>query len=101
MGTMLQARGLPPGAQPELWNLTHPDVIESVQRAYVEAGSEVLYTNTFGANALKLARTGHTVREVVTAAVRSGEDAAGGSGACRAGHRPARRAARADGPAEV
>ena len=62
MGTMLQARGLPPGAQPELWNLTHPDVIESVQRAYVEAGSEVLYTNTFGASAVKLRRSGVSVR---------------------------------------
>ena len=68
MGTMLQARGLPPGGQPELWNLTHPDVIEAVQREYVSAGSRVLYTNTFGANALKLRRSGVTVREVVTAA---------------------------------
>ena len=78
MGTMLQARGLPPGAQPELWNLTHPDQIEAVQRAYVEAGSRVLYTNTFGANALKLARAGVTVREVVTAAVEIARRAAGG-----------------------
>ena len=69
MGTMLQARGLPPGAQPELWNLTHPDVIESVQREYVLAGSRVLYTNTFGASPVKLRRAGVTVREVVAAAV--------------------------------
>lgn len=78
MGTMLQARGLPPGAQPELWNLSHPDVIESVQRAYVEAGSEVLYTNTFGASAVKLRRSGVSVREVVTAAVEIARRAAGG-----------------------
>ena len=78
MGTMLQARGLPPGGQPELWNLTHLDVIEAVQREYVSAGSRVLYTNTFGANALKLRRSGVTVREVVTAAVAVARRASGG-----------------------
>ena len=79
MGTMLQARGLQPGEQPELWNLTHPDEIEAVQREYVRAGSRVLYTNTFGASALKLEKTGHTVREVVTAAVQVTRRAADGT----------------------
>ena len=69
MGTMLQARGLPAGAQPELWNLTHPDEIGAVQREYVRAGSQVLYTNTFGANALKLKGSGVSVREVIKSAV--------------------------------
>ena len=50
MGTMLQAAGLPLGCLPELWNLSEPEKVTAVQRQYVEAGSRVLYTNTFGAN---------------------------------------------------
>ncbi len=52
MGTMLQAAGLPMGQAPEVWNMTAPDVVADIQRRYVEAGSRVLYTNTFGANRL-------------------------------------------------
>ena len=77
MGTVLQQRGLPPGGQPELLNLTDPDLIRDVHRAYIDAGSRVVYSNTFGANALKLARTGHTVEEIVTAAVQNARRAAG------------------------
>jgi methionine synthase I (cobalamin-dependent) len=54
MGTMLMANGLEFGDPPELWNLEHPEVIRRVQRAYVEAGSQVLLTNTFGGNRLRL-----------------------------------------------
>jgi 5-methyltetrahydrofolate--homocysteine methyltransferase len=49
-GTQLQQRGLPVGACPDAWNLTQPDKVEEVARAYVEAGSRVILTNTFGAN---------------------------------------------------
>ena len=77
MGTVLQQRGLPPGGQPELLNLTEPDLLKSVYQEYVAAGSQVVYTNTFGANGLKLARTGHSVHEVVTAAVRVAKEAVG------------------------
>ena len=77
MGTVLQQRGLPPGGQPELLNLTEPDLIRSVHRAYIDAGSQVIYTNTFGANRKKLARTGHSVDEIVRAAVRIAREAAG------------------------
>jgi len=69
MGTVLQQRGLLPGRMPELLNLTDPELLASVYREYAEAGSQVVYANTFGANALKLARSGHAVSEVVTAAV--------------------------------
>ena len=69
MGTMLQARGLPPGARPELWNLENPAAVQKVHQAYVAAGSQVLYANTFGAYAPKLANTGRTVEEVVAAGV--------------------------------
>ncbi len=54
MGTMLQERGLPAGGKPELFNLEHPDVVREVHRAYVEAGSDIITTNTFGASRHKL-----------------------------------------------
>ena len=78
MGTVLQQKGLKPGGVPELLNLTEPELIQSVYQDYVEAGSQVVYTNTFGASALKLARTGKTVEEIVTAAVRVAKEAVGG-----------------------
>ncbi len=78
MGTVLQQRGLPPGGQPELLNLTDPELLAGVYREYAEAGSQVVYANTFGANALKLARSGHTVPEVVTAAVKIARKAVAG-----------------------
>lgn len=58
MGTMLQARGLQAGQAPDLWNITHPQEVEAVHRAYLEAGSQWISTNTFGTNAKKLAQTG-------------------------------------------
>ena len=77
MGTMLQAAGLPMGMTPELWNLTEPETVADIQRRYVEAGSRVLYTNTFGANRLKLARSGRSVAEIVAGGVRCARMAAG------------------------
>jgi methionine synthase I (cobalamin-dependent) len=53
-GTELQVRGLPPGTIPDTWNLTHPERVEAVARAYVEAGSQVILTNTFRANAIAM-----------------------------------------------
>jgi methionine synthase I (cobalamin-dependent) len=53
-GTELQARGLEPGAAPDTWNLTHPDRVEAVARAYAEAGSQAILTNTFRANAIAM-----------------------------------------------
>ena len=54
MGTMLMANGLEFGDPPELWNLEHPEIIRRVQRAYADAGAQVLLTNTFGGNRLRL-----------------------------------------------
>ena len=68
MGTMLQAAGLAAGELPELLCLTNPEHIEAIHRAYVEAGSDVITTNTFGANRLKLDGRA-TVDEVYAAAV--------------------------------
>jgi methionine synthase I (cobalamin-dependent) len=53
-GTELQARGLAPGAAPDTWNLSHPERVEEVARAYVEAGSQVILTNTFRANSIAM-----------------------------------------------
>ena len=53
MGTLLQGKGLLPGELPERWSITHPDVIKDIHRAYYDAGSNVVNTNTFGANSLK------------------------------------------------
>jgi 5-methyltetrahydrofolate--homocysteine methyltransferase len=61
-GTQLQAQGLAPGDVPDLWNLTHPDKVAAVARAYVEAGSQIILTNTFGANRLRLADSGSAER---------------------------------------
>ena len=76
MGTMLQARGLPVGAVPELTALEHPDWLLDIHGAYLEAGSQVIYANTFGANREKLAHCGRTVEEIVPAAVSAARQAA-------------------------
>jgi len=57
-GTQLQRRGLPVGGCPDEWNLSHPEKVEEVARAYVEAGSQIILTNTFGSNAVTLERYG-------------------------------------------
>ena len=53
MGTLLQAAGLRPGEAPETWSLSHPDVITGIHRAYYEAGSHMVLTNTFGVHPLR------------------------------------------------
>ena len=69
-GTQLQARGLPVGACPELWNTENPDAVRAVAAGYVEAGSQVILTNTFGANIFILGRHGAESR--VTELARAG-----------------------------
>ena len=69
MGTMLQAKGLALGEYPELAALDHPDWLSDIHRAYVDAGSRIIFANTFGANREKLKRTGKTVEEVIPASV--------------------------------
>lgn len=73
MGTLLQAAGLMPGEYPERWNLTHPEVIQKIQRDYFEAGSNVVATNTFGANALKFSH--EELAEIIAAAVKNAKAA--------------------------
>ena len=69
MGTLLQERGLEPGELPETWNLTHADEIRQIHRSYIEAGSDIILTNTFGANALKFHDDRYSLEEIVTSAV--------------------------------
>ena len=48
-GSSLMAAGLKPGEMPEKWNLLHPDIIEDLHKRYIEAGADIIKTNTFGA----------------------------------------------------
>ncbi|MCQ2416313.1 MAG: homocysteine S-methyltransferase family protein [Oscillospiraceae bacterium] len=74
MGTMLR---LAPGELPERLNLTEPERVAAVHRAYAEAGSQIVYANTFGANPLKLANTGVDAAESIAAAIRLAREAVG------------------------
>lgn len=76
MGTMLQKSGLKLGERPEILSLTDAEAIEKIHREYIKSGSQIIYANTFGANAHKLAGTGYEVKEVITAAVKAARRAA-------------------------
>lgn len=70
MGTLLQKEGLLPGELPEVWNMEHGDVIQSIHKAYFQAGSDIVLTNTFGANRVKFHHDQYRLKEVVEQAVR-------------------------------
>ncbi len=63
-GTFLMEAGLPSGTPPDLWNIENPEAILALHRGYVEAGSQVILTNTFGANRIKLEKAGISGRAV-------------------------------------
>lgn len=69
MGTQLQEKGLPAGMAPEIYMMSHPECIEEVHRSYLENGSDIIYTNTFGANRKKLKNSPYSVKEIVETAV--------------------------------
>jgi methionine synthase I (cobalamin-dependent) len=81
-GTELQSRGLPVGACPDAWNLRHPEAVEAVARAYVEAGSRIILANTFGANRFILAR--HDLADHVAEINRTGVEISRRAGGERA-----------------
>jgi len=58
IGTMLQAHGLPAGTMPELWNEERPEIVLAIHRAYLDAGAEIITTNTFGGNRLRMTEAG-------------------------------------------
>ena len=69
MGTMLQAAGMKMGETPEVLNITRPELLVSIAGQYYNAGSDVVYANTFGANRYKLEECGKSVEELVTAGI--------------------------------
>ena len=75
MGTMLQNSGLEAGAAPELLNIDKPELIEDIHRKYVEAGSQIVYANTFGANRYKLKN--NSVKEIISAGISIAKKACG------------------------
>ncbi len=84
-GTELQARGLPIGAFPDAWNILHPDRVEAVARGYVDAGSRVILTNTFGSNRIRLSEQQPALAERVNEINRLGVEISrrGASGRAR------------------
>ncbi len=81
MGTMLQRAGMKPGPMPELLALTDPNMLTDIHRQYVDAGANIVYANTFGANRRKLAPHSVTVEEVVLASVQAAKKACAGTSA--------------------
>ena len=88
MGTMLFQRGLQPGQCPESLNLTHPAVLEEIASLYLQAGADIVQTNTFGGSPLKLAnyrlemQTAQVNRNAVSCARNAAGDRAYVSGSC-------------------
>ncbi len=74
MGTLLQEKGLLPGQYPEEWNISHADIITNIHKSYFDAGSNVVCTNTFGANTLKFSED--RLEEIISAAVANAKRAA-------------------------
>ena len=74
MGTLLQEAGLKPGEYPERWNIERPEEIIRIQKSYYDAGSNVVLSNTFGANILKFEE--EELREIIFAAIKNAREAA-------------------------
>ena len=76
MGTLLQSKGLQPGELPEVWNLEHAEEIVDIHKSYFEAGSDIVLSNTFGANAIKFHDSKYGLKEIVTAGIQNAKKAA-------------------------
>lgn len=79
MGTMLQKKGMKMGVVPETLGITKPEWIIDIHKQYIEAGSDVIYANTFGANRYKLKGTGYSTEEIIKKAIENGRKACEGS----------------------
>ena len=79
MGSMLQKGGMPVGALPEVYNITEPERIIDAQKQFVAAGSDIIYANTFGANRHKMAKSGYSVQELITAGIACARKACAGT----------------------
>ncbi|SCY99187.1 homocysteine S-methyltransferase family protein [Alkaliphilus peptidifermentans] len=76
MGTMLQNHGIKFGELPESYNILYPELIEKIHKEYIDAGCDIITTNTFGANSYKLKNYSYSVKEIITSAVRLARKAA-------------------------
>lgn len=76
MGTMLQNSGLKLGERPEALNLTKPELIKSIHNAYLSAGSNIVFANTFGANSHKFKDTDLNVKDIITAGIKNAKEEA-------------------------
>ena len=74
---MLRKEGLKVGELPENLNITNPDIIKKIHKKYIEAGADVIITNTFGEINVKCSSSQYSVEEVITAAVKIAREAAG------------------------
>lgn len=79
MGTMLQKAGLKPGRCPEILNITDRNTVVSIHKQYIEAGSQYIYSNTFGANRYKIKDSGYSVDELVSAGISCAKEASMGT----------------------
>lgn len=79
MGTLIQKSGVKYEHIPETLNITHPQLIQSFHRAYAEAGSDIVYANTFGANEYKLSGCGYSVEEIIKAGINNAKKAVEGT----------------------
>lgn len=75
MGTMLQKRGLKIGGLCEELNITNKELIKEVHKLYIEAGSDIIYANTFGANPYKVAKSEYSVEQLIEAAICNAKEA--------------------------
>lgn len=75
MGTMLQAAGMKMGETPETLSITQPELLISIHEQYLKAGADIIYANTFGANAYKLEGCGYSVEEIITASIQNAKKA--------------------------
>ena len=76
MGTMLQARGLKTGEIPEVLNITSAETLIEIHKGYIEAGADIIYANTFGANSYKLDECPYSVEEIISAGIKNAKLAA-------------------------
>ncbi len=79
MGTVLQAQGLEVGGIPELLGINEPEKIINIHKSYIDAGSDIVYANTFGANRYKLSDCGYSVNEIISAGVKNAKKACEGT----------------------
>uniref|UniRef100_UPI004024D692 homocysteine S-methyltransferase family protein n=1 Tax=Eshraghiella crossota TaxID=45851 RepID=UPI004024D692 len=76
LGSLLQERGLEPGELPETWNLTRPEILIDIHKAYINAGADIINANTFGANRFKF----DNLEEIITAGIANAKKAVAETG---------------------